>query len=273
MIIFKTKEEIELIREGGKLLGKILDELVGQVKPGISAADLEKIAVRLISEAGGRPSFKGYVAGSGIDPFPTALCTSINNEVVHGPAVASRILKEGDIIGIDVGMEYPIVKKEGFPQNKYSKLGGYYTDMAKTVAVGKISKEAQNLINTTKECLELAIKQIKPGNKLRDIGRVVSKHAEAQGFSVVRDLVGHGVGVKVHEEPKIPNYEIKSREYDIELTPGMVIAVEPMINIGSYKIKTGDDEMTFETADGSLSAHFEHTIAVTEDGCDVLTRV
>jgi len=273
MIIIKTKKEIELIREGGKLLGRILEELAAQVKPGISAADLEKTAVRLISEAGGRPSFKGYVAGPGMDPFPTALCTSINDEVVHGPAVASRILREGDIIGIDVGMEYPIVKKEGFPQNKYSKSGGYYTDMAKTVAVGKISKEAQKLINTTKECLDLAIKQVIPGNSLKDIARAVQKHAEAQGFSVVRDLVGHGVGVKVHEEPKIPNYVINSREYDLKLEPGMVIAVEPMINIGSYKIRTGDDDTTFETADGSLSAHFEHTIAVTDDGCEVLTKV
>lgn len=273
MIIIKTIGEIKLLREGGKKLGKILDILSREVKPGITAAYLEEMACRLIKEAGGRPSFKGYVAGTGVDPFPTALCTSINNEVVHGPAIASRVLNEGDIIGIDVGMEYPIAHKDGEPQNKYSKLGGYYTDTARTVAVGKISKEAERLLNITKECLDLAIKQIKPGNSLKDIARVVQKHAEEQGFSVVRDLVGHGVGVKVHEEPKIPNYVINSKEYDVKLEPGMVIAVEPMINIGTYKIKTGDDDMTFETADGSLSAHFEHTIAVTENGCDVLTKL
>ncbi len=273
MIIIKTKEEIALIREGGKKLGEILEQVSGAASPGVTAADLERLACHLIEDAGGRPSFKGYVAGSGMDPFPTALCTSINHEVVHGPALESRVLEDGDIIGIDVGMEYPIKHREGEPRNKYSKLGGYYTDTARTVAVGKISKEASNLLRTTKECLNLAIKQVKPGNTLRDIARAVQKHAEAQGFSVVRDLVGHGVGVKVHEEPKIPNYEIKDKEYDLKLKPGMVIAVEPMINIGSYKIITGDDDLTFETEDGSLSAHFEHTIAVTENGCEVLTKI
>jgi len=273
MIIFKTKEEIKVIREGGKILANILEELVKMVKPGVTAADLEETAVRMIEEAGGRPAFKGFMAGEGSDPFPTALCTSVNNEIVHGPATSSRVLNEGDIIGIDVGMEYPVVKKEGYPQNKYSKLGGYYTDMAKTVAVGVVDEEAKKLINITRECLNLAIKQVKPGNTLRDIARVVQKHAETHGFSVVRDLVGHGVGVKVHEDPKVPNYEINSREYNLKLEPGMVIAVEPMINTGDYRIRVSEDGMTFETLDGSLSAHFEHTIAVTDDGCEVLTRI
>lgn len=284
MIIIKTKKEIEIIRYGGKILAGILKKLTAKVEPGITTGYLEKMACELIKKAGGRPSFKGYKPMRDAQGFPTALCTSINNEIVHGPALPSRRLNSGDIIDIDIGMEHPTyatfsaeamdVKKAtvGKLINKESGMGGYYTDMSVTVPVGKISKEARKLINTTRKSLELAIKQVKPGNSLNDIGRAIQQCAEAVGFSVVRDLVGHGVGIAVHEEPQVPNYEINDNSMDnIILKAGMVIAIEPMVNVGGWKIKTVDDGFTIVTADGSLSAHFEHTVAVTEKGCEVLT--
>lgn len=260
MIIYKTKEEIARIKEGGQILAKILYQIRKEVKPGVDTAHLEEIACRLIREAGGRPSFKGYKSGD--KPFPTALCTSINNEVVHAPAIPARVLNGGDIIGIDIGMEYPFRKGEQ----------GFYTDMAETVAVGKISEQAKKLIKVTRECLDLAIRQMKPKNTLNDIARAVQTHAEKNGFSVVRDLVGHGVGKAVHEAPNVPNFVIDNG-FDIVLEPGMVLAVEPMVNMGSSKIKTGKDGMSIMTADGGLSAHFEHTVAITEKGHDVLTQL
>jgi methionyl aminopeptidase len=194
--------------------------------------------------------------------FPTALCTSINHEVVHAPSLPPRELHSGDIIGIDVGMEYP-----------YSnELRGYYTDMAVTVPVGRISQEAKRLIKATKKSLMLAIKKVKPGNTLNDLGSVVEQCALSEGFTVVKDLVGHGVGTAVHEEPQIPNYPIRDRGFDnIELKPGMVLAIEPMINAGTYQVRSLSDGFTIVTADGRLSAHFEHTVAVTDRGCLVLT--
>ena len=262
MITIKKKEEIKKLREGGKILAGILAEIVRGVRPGATTADLEKTACDLIEKAGGRPSFKGYQSLLDDKPFPTALCTSINNEIVHAPALPGRILKEGDIIGIDVGMEYPY--KEG--------INGYYTDMAVTLGVGKVEKEATELMAVTREALGLAIKKIKPDNTLNDIGRAVQQFAESKGFSVVRELVGHGVGYDVHEEPRVPNYEVSENSLEnAVLKPGMVIAVEPMVNRGGWKVKTSPDDFTILTADGSLSAHFEHTIAVMEDGHLVLT--
>lgn len=259
MIILKTKEEIEKIREGGQILAKVLCQIKKEVKPGVDTAHLEETACRLIEEAGGRPSFKGYKSGG--KPFPTALCTSVNNEVVHAPAIPGRVLNSGDIIGIDVGMEYPFKKGEQ----------GFYTDMAETIAVGKVSEQAKKLIKTTRECLALAIRQMKPKNTLNDIARAVQTHAEKNGFSVVRDLVGHGVGKAVHEAPNVPNFVV-DKGFDIVLEPGMVLAIEPMINMGAPGIKTGKDGMSIVTADGELSAHFEHTVAITEDGYEVLTQ-
>lgn len=259
MIIIKTKKEIEIMKEGGNILAEVMRKLTKEVKPGITTGYLEKMACDLISKAGGRPSFKGYKAILNAKGFPTALCASINDEVVHGPALPSRELKNGDIIGLDLGMEYP-------------KKNGYYTDMAVTAPVGKINKEIKKLINTTKKSLELAIKQVKPGNNLNDIGRAIQKCAEENGFSVVRDLVGHGVGTDVHEEPQIPNYEIFDNSLDnVVLKEGMTIAIEPMINIGDYKIKCAKDGFTILTKDESISAHFEHTVAVTENGHKILT--
>lgn len=264
MIIIKTKKEVTIMREGGKVLAHILKKLSAEVKPGITTGYLEQMACQLIKEAGGRPSFKGYKSMLETKVFPTALCTSINNEVVHAPALPSRRLKAGDIIGIDVGMEYP------YGQD----ISGYYTDMAITLPVGKISKEARRLIMTTKKSLELAIKKIKPNNSLNDIGQAIQAKAEAEGFSVVRDLVGHGVGTAVHEDPQVPNYEIVDTKMDnIVLKPGMTIAIEPMINAGSWEVKGSSDGFTIVTVDGKLSAHFEHTVAVTKEGHEVLTKM
>jgi methionyl aminopeptidase len=264
MILLKTKEDIDLIRKGGKILASVLQQVSEIAKPGVTTGDLEELACRLIAEAGGRPAFKGYQTAVDDSPFPTALCTSINDEVVHGPALPPRTLKEGDIIGIDVGMEYPFKKGEK----------GLYTDMARTVIIGEVDDSVKKLVRVTKECLNLAIDQVKPGNFLSDIGRAVQTHAEKNGFSVVRDLVGHGVGYEVHEDPQIPNYEIKDNSLDnFELKPGMVIAIEPMINMGKHRIQMKHGDWAIRTADKSLSAHFEHTIAVTDDGHRVLTNL
>lgn len=262
MIIIKSNEEIEIMRTGGKILGQILRELARTVKPGMTTGRLEELACSLIAKAGGRPSFKGYKSASETLAYPTALCTSINSEIVHAPSLPSRTLNAGDIIGIDVGMEYP------YGQD----VRGYYTDMAVTVPVGKVSPEANKLIKVTRRSLELALKTIKPGATLNDIGRAIQTHVEANGFSVVRDLVGHGVGVAVHEDPQVPNYVINDDFIEnIVLKPGMTLAIEPMVNIGKPRVKGLSDGNTIATADGSLSAHFEHTIAVTENGYSILT--
>ncbi|MBA3047800.1 type I methionyl aminopeptidase [Patescibacteria group bacterium] len=284
MIIIKTKKEIEIMRKGGKILAEIMDKLAKEIAPGVSTEHLENMACELIGKAGGRPSFKGYKSKRNAQAFPTALCISINNEVVHAPALPSRELKSGDIAGLDLGMEHPYYAKASYGKparekffasgfaNKDSEMGGYFTDMAITVPVGKISKQASKLINTTKKSLELAIKQVKPGNTLSDIGGAIQDFAESNGFSVVRELVGHGVGTAVHEDPQVPNYKIVDDSFEnVILKPGMAIAIEPMVNAGGWKIKTGKDGLAILTADGKLSAHFEHTVVVTEKGRDVLT--
>jgi len=264
MIIIKTEKEIATMREGGKKLAQILKKLISEVKPGITTLDLENMACDLISEAGGRPSFKGHKTMLDTKAFPTALCTSINNEIVHAPAIPARKLNEGDIIGIDVGMEYPYGKD----------ARGYYTDMAAAVGVGKVGKEVKKLMQVTEKSLNLAIKKVKPGNTINDIGKTVQKYVKAEGFSVVRDLVGHGVGTAVHEDPQVPNFEIVGKKVKkIFLEPGMTIAIEPMVNIGDSGVESLDDGFTIVTSDGSLSAHFEHTVAVTEKGCEILTKI
>jgi methionyl aminopeptidase len=281
MITIKNDKEIELLREGGKILANIIEKLKAEIKPGVTTGHLEQMACFLIKEAGGRPSFKGYKSRQDSVAFPTALCASINDEIVHTPALPSRRLNAGDIIGIDLGMEYPKSAKLSFGGDKSGaspvKAGdnrGYYTDMAVTVGVGQISKEAKKLIRVTKESLELAIKQVKPGNTISDISRAVQNFVEANGFSVVRDLVGHGVGYAVHEDPQVPNYVVQGKKFnDVILKPGMVLAIEPMVNVGSCGIQNMPDGLTIKTVDGQLSAHFEHTVAVTGDGCEVLTRL
>ena len=259
MIIIKTAKEIELMRQGGRILAKIFKKILSQVKAGVSTGELEELAINLIRQAGGQPAFKGYLASDDKKVFPTALCTSINDEVVHAPALPSRRLKAGDIVGIDLGLAYP-----NQPQS-------YFTDVAATVAVGKVSREASRLIKTAKNALTLATRQVKSGNSLNQIGQVIEEYVKAQGFSVVRDLVGHGVGKAVHEEPAIPNYQVASNN-KIILKPGMTLAIEPMINLGDWQVKTAEDGFTILTADGDLSAHFEQTVLVTETGHEILTK-
>ena len=247
----KTPEEIKLIEEGGKLLGAILRRTGEMAKPGVSTKTLNDFAEKAIRKVGGKPSFVGY--GGKRNPFPAGLCTSINDAVVHGIPSSKDILQEGDIVGLDIGMVYK----------------GLYTDTAITVPVGKVSALAEKLIAVTKKALSESIKQVKPGNKIGDIAYATQKTAEDAGFSVVRDLVGHGVGYAVHEEPNVPNYGQKGK--GLELVEGMVLAIEPMVCEKKPRIFFDTDGWTIRTHDGGLAAHFEHTIAVTKSGVKILT--
>lgn len=261
--LIKTTEEINMIRQGGHILSQILEDVSALVSPGVETKELEDRALELIEKAGGRPAFKGYKPDKHSKPFPSALCISVNEEIVHGPAVPSRQLQEGQIVTLDIGMEYPFVKGKK----------GYYTDMATTVAVGNISIEARMLLAGTKESLEAGIDFVKPGVTLNQLGKTIETVLKKYKLGVIRDLVGHGVGLDVHEPPQVPNYSFKKNEFtDMELKAGMVIAIEPMATLGSWQIATADDGFTFVTADKSLAAHFEHTVLVTEEGSEVLTR-
>ena len=250
MIQLKSAREIDLMAQGGKILGATIETLRGAVKPGMSTDDLDQIAEDFIrSHDGATPAFKGLYG------FPGSICSSVNNEIVHGIPSKKRMLKEGDIISLDVGVGYK----------------GYFTDSASTVPVGAISSEAQRLLDVTQQSLEAGINAAVLGNHIGDIGAAVQAVVEAAGFSVVRDLVGHGIGVEFHEEPQVPNYgKPKRRE---KLVQGLTLAIEPMVNIGAPGTKTLADRWTIVTADGSLSAHFEHTVAIVEGGPLVLTRV
>jgi methionyl aminopeptidase len=247
----KTPAEIELINEGGKILRDILYRAADMAKPGISTMEINNFAETEIVRAGGRPSFIGY--GDRNNPFLFGLCTSINDAVVHGVPSKKDILKEGDILGLDIGMEY-------------KKL---YTDTAITVAVGKTSPKAHQLMEITKLSLDNALKQVKPGNTIGDIGHAIQTTVEDAGFSIVRDLVGHGVGYAVHEDPAVPCYGKPGK--GIVLTENMVLAIEPMVCEFKSKIFFDTDGWTIRTHDGGLAAHFEHTIAVTKDGVKILT--
>lgn len=258
-MIYSAKE-IKILHRGGRLLAKVLMEITAMVRPGVTTSELDTYAKARLRELGGTPSFLGYRGNLSPTPFPSTLCTSINGEVVHAPAVPSRALKEGDIIGLDIGMRYPA-------------KSGLCTDMAVTVGVGKISKEAVNLIRVTKEALDFGINRARSGARVRDIGEAIQHHVESAGYSVVRDLTGHGVGRAVHEEPEIPNFVINGPMGERRLEAGMVIAIEPMVNIGAPTVKTKSDNWTVMTSDQSLSAHFEHTVAVTEDKPIILTNL
>jgi len=254
MINLKSNQEIKLLRQGGRILSNILKKVSQSAKPGITTGELNQMAEEMILNAGGVPSFKGY--GDKSNPFPATLCTSVNQEVVHG-IPDDYILKNGDIVSLDIGMRYP-------------KENGLYTDMSVTVPIGKIDNQTKKLIKVTKNALNIWIKNIRPGVNLIDIAKKVQDYIEAQDFAVVRDLVGHGVGHEVHEEPQIPNYYFPL--LDVELKQGMVLALEPMVTMGDYRVETLDDGWTVKTKDNSLSAHFEHTVAVTGKGCLVITK-
>jgi len=234
--------------EGGKILAKIMKELEKKVRPGITTKELDRLAESLILKSGGKCSFKGY------EDFPTCLCTSINEEIVH-TVPSNRMIIEGDIISLDLGLFY----KE------------YHTDMAVTLAVGKVNPEVLRLVRITKKALKRGIKKIKPGNKIGDISNTIQRYVESQGFNIVRELCGHGIGKDIHEEPQILNYGKRHKGFEIK--EGMVLCLEPMVTIGDWKIKKSKDGHGFETQDGSLSCHFEHTIAVIKGGAKILTML
>ena len=244
----KSKDELSLMRDAGRIVSDILDELQKAVAPGVSTWELDQLAEGLIYRKGAKPAFKGYLG------FPACLCASINEEVVHGIPSKKRKLKEGDLMKLDFGVVYK----------------GFYGDSARTIPVGKVSAEAKKLIDATREGLMQGIAAMLVTNRLHAIGHAVQSYVERQGFSVVRDFVGHGIGRKLHEQPQVPNFGVPTD--GMKLRPGMVLAVEPMVNVGTHKVRVLDDDWTAVTEDGALSAHFEHTIAVTEDGPEILTR-
>jgi methionyl aminopeptidase len=248
MIICKSPAEIEKLRRSGRLVRGILEELRGRVRPGVSTLELERFAEKRLAEAGAKPAFKGYRG------YPCCLCTSVNEEIVHG-IPSGRRLKEGDIVSLDLG----------------AVLEGYYGDSALTVPVGEISGESRKLLRVTEEALEIAIGKVRLGNRLGDISSAVQEYVEKNGFSVVRDMVGHGIGRELHEEPQVPNFGLAG--HGPALKEGMVFAIEPMVNSGGYEMRILDDHWTAVTVDGTNSAHFEHMVAVTRNGPDVLTRL
>jgi len=249
MTPIKTLQEIAIMREGGRILARIMDELIVQVRPGVSTAQLDKIAEGKILKAGAKPAFKDYQG------FPATLCASVNEEVVHAIPSPEKILKEGDIITLDLGLIYK----------------GYYADMARTVPVGEIKKETARLVRVTREALELGIKKARPGATVGDVGNTIQRFVEEHGYGIVRELCGHGIGKELHEEPQVLNYG--SRHTGVELKEGMVICIEPMVTMGDWNVKRAKDGQTYLTRDGSLSAHFEDTIAITANGSEVLTRL
>ncbi len=249
IIVLKTPEEIERIRASCSIVMEILQGVRELAKPGITTHDLDRYCEEEAKKRGARPAFKGYRG------FPCSLCTSVNNEVVHGVPSPKRILKEGDILSLDFGVLY----------------NGYYGDAAITIPIGEVDREARRLIDVTERALYMGIGKALPGNRLFDISTTIQRYVEEAGFSVVRDFVGHGIGRELHEPPQVPNFGIPGR--GVRLKKGMVLAIEPMVNAGGPEVKILDDGWTAVTVDGSLSAHFEHTVAIRDDGPDILTRL
>lgn len=254
MVTIKTQEEIALLREGGKRLATILATVAHEAKAGVSADTLDALAEKLIRDGGDTPAFLNYKGKGDKVGYPASLCVSINDEIVHGIPLKTKVFKEGDIVGLDLGLIHK----------------GLYTDHAVTVAIGTISKEAQQLMDVTKKSLNIAIGVAKPGVKTGDIGVAIEEYVKPFGYGIVEELSGHGVGYEVHEEPFVPNFGVKNQ--GVELKPGMVIAIEPMFTLGSPKIEIGSDGYAYRSVDGSLAAHFEHTIVITENGSEVLTK-
>lgn len=246
-VTIKSNREIELMREAGRILAIVHDELEKAVKPGITTKQIDKLGEEIIRSYGCIPSFLNY------NGYPASICVSVNDEVVHGIPSKKRILREGDIVSLDAGVIYK----------------GYHSDAARTHAVGEISKEAQRLIDVTRESFFVGIKYAKAGNHLYDISKAIQDYVESNGFSVVRDLVGHGIGTALHEEPQIPNFKPKGR--GLRLQPGMTLAIEPMVNIGAYDVWWLEDDWTVVTQDESLSAHYENTVLITEGEPEILS--
>lgn len=248
-VTIKSAREIELMKKAGEILAKTHDELGTVLKPGISTYDINKIADEIIRSYGCVPSFLNY------NGFPGSICISLNDEVVHGIPSKKRIVKEGDIVSLDAGVIWK----------------GYHSDAARTHAVGKVSDEAAKLIEVTRESFFKGIEFCKPGNHLNDICSAIGEYAESFGYGVVRDLVGHGIGTKLHESPDIPNFRMNRN--GIKLEPGMTFAIEPMINVGRPEVEWLGDNWTVVTADGSLSAHYENTVLITNEGCEILSLI
>jgi methionyl aminopeptidase len=248
MIVLKSPREIELMRRAGRVLADVMDHLESTVRAGMSTLEIDEEVEAFLSRRGARSAFKGYRG------FPATVCVSINEEVVHGIPSPHRRLKEGDIVGLDLGCV----------------VDGYYADCAFTLAIGEVPAPVRRLLEVTRESLERAIEQCRPGRRLGDVSHAVQRHVEAHGFSVVRAFVGHGIGRALHEEPQVPNFGEPGR--GPLLRPGMVLAIEPMVTMGGWEVQILEDGWTAVTRDGSLAAHFEHTVAVTEAGPDVLTR-
>jgi methionyl aminopeptidase len=247
VIVCRSAAELEQMRAAGRLVGDVLTALAAMVAPGVTTAELDAVAETMIADGGGTAAFKGYHG------YPATICASVNEEVIHGIPSGRRVLAEGDIVSIDVG----------------ASLGGYFGDSAVTLPVGRVSEEAALLLRVTEEALFKAIERVRPGSRLYDIGHAVQLHVEAHGFSVVREFVGHGIGQRMHEEPQVPNYGEPGR--GPRLAEGMVLAIEPMVNAGKAAVKVLADGWTAVTRDRSLSAHFEHTVAVTAGGPWILT--
>lgn len=255
-IKLKTKEQIEILREGGRRLTEVLNTLAENVKPGVTSADLDRIAYEVITKNGDKPSFLNYKPNGSREAYPASICVSVNDEVVHGePNLNPRILKEGDIVSLDAGLIHK----------------GLFTDSAITVPVGKVGQGAKTLMDVTRKSLEAGIKAVKSGGTTGDIGFAIEEYVKPYGYGIIKELAGHGVGFAVHEDPFVPNYGKRGTGAKLEI--GMVIAIEPMLNEGSPKIYLGDDGYTYKTYDGKLSAHFEHTVAITEDGVKILTII
>lgn len=246
-VTIKSAREIEYMREAGRLLAEVHEELAAYVKPGISTKDIDRYGEKLIRDRGCVPNFLNY------NGYPASICVSVNDEVVHGIPTEHRILQEGDIVSLDAGLIYK----------------GYHSDAARTHGVGKISAEAQKLIDVTRQSFFEGIKFAKGGNRLHDISNAIADYAESFGYGVVRDLVGHGIGTALHEDPQIPNCHMVRR--GIRLIPGMTLAIEPMINAGDYDVCWLDDDWTVVTGDGSLSAHYENTVLITDGEPEILT--
>jgi methionyl aminopeptidase len=255
MIIRKNRNELDQMRKSGMLVWQILQDLSKMVEEGVTTHDLEVAAEKMMKDAGAKPAFKGYYTPSAGSKYPYVLCTSVNDQIVHGMPSAKTKLKKGDIVSIDTGVQ----------------LNGYFGDSAITVPVGEINDSVKKLLEVTKESLELAIDKARPGNRLFDICGTVERHVTSNGFTVVREFVGHGIGTQMHEEPQIPNY-VDRRGENPRLKEGMVLAIEPMVNAGKAGSRVKPDKWTAVTEDGRYSAHFEHTVAVTANGPWVLTR-
>jgi methionyl aminopeptidase len=255
MIIRKSPAELQKMRGAGLLVWKILNELRGMVREGVTTQDLEAAAEKMVADAGARSAFKGYYTPTAGTQYPYVLCTSVNEEIVHGMPSAKRVLKGGDVVSIDIGVQ----------------LEGYYGDSAITVPVGEVPEAVQKLLDVTRESLELAIEKMRPGNRLFDVCGTIERHVESHGFSIVREFVGHGIGTSLHEEPQVPNY-VDRRNENPRLKEGIVLAIEPMVAAGKPETAMLANRWTGVTKDGSYAAHFEHMVAVTENGPWVLTR-